>query len=254
MEGGKSKKGAVVAARGLLVGCAGIALYPHLCTFGVLLALSPAKVYAVRNKWSYFAEFDSAVNLVAAHDSALYWHGYRSAAYAGAIAREMGFRSGHVRRIHTAALLHDIGKIAIERSLWSRRGPLTSEEFEQVKQHSLVGESIVSQWDSMRELAPWIRHHHERMDGGGYPDGIGQNEIPIESRIIAVADAYDAMVGSAAMEDSHPYRVKREGENAMEEIWRYSGTQFDCDVVLAFQSAMAIGDSELAELSASSGC
>lgn len=242
MEGSKSRKSVAIATGGLLCGCVGFALYPHLGALALLLALSPATLLALKRERAKASELRSASRMMLGHDPSLYWHGCRTATYAAVIAREMGFRSSQVRKIHKAALLHDIGKIAIDKSLLCRVGPLSPEEFEVVKQHSEIGETMVAQWESTRAFSSWIRHHHERVDGGGYPDGIGDQEIPIESKIIAVADAYDAMVGANCTGDSHPYRLKRHRDDAVAEIVHCSGTQFDPEVVRAFQSALALGE------------
>ncbi len=141
-----------------------------------------------------------------------------------AIATELGFDPERVNRVRIGGLLHDVGKIGIPDALLSKPSKLTPEEFEQMKSHAVLGQSIVAAAD-MPLRALWVRHHHERLDGHGYPDGLAGDEIPLESRIIHVADAFEAMISD------RPYRKAPGQAFAVEQLLSHAGTQFDPDVV-----------------------
>jgi polar amino acid transport system substrate-binding protein len=130
--------------------------------------------------------------------------------------------------IHTGALLHDIGKIGIPDSILFKPGPLTDEEFEFIKQHPVRGAELVRTNNGLREIVPLIRHHHERYDGHGYPDGLQGREIPLEARILCVADSVQAM------ESDRPYRKALSRHEIISEIKENAGTQFDPVIVKAF--------------------
>jgi diguanylate cyclase (GGDEF)-like protein len=140
------------------------------------------------------------------------------------IATELGFEPERLARIRLAGLLHDVGKIGIPDAILQKPAKLTHDEYEQMKTHSVLGEGIILAAEMPIE-ARWVRHHHERIDGGGYPDGLVGGQIPLESRIIHVADAFEAMTSD------RPYRDAPGQQFAIEELRRFAGTQFDEDVV-----------------------
>lgn len=142
------------------------------------------------------------------------------------IALELGLRGDHLIRIRLAGLLHDVGKIGVPDSILQKPAPLTPAEYEQMKAHSVLGEEIIKAAEMPAE-ARWVRHHHERVDGTGYPDGLSGTAIPLESRIIHVADAFEAMTSD------RPYRPAPGHRYAVDELRRESGTQFDPVVVEA---------------------
>lgn len=146
------------------------------------------------------------------------------------VARNLGLREREVQWIRSAALLHDIGKIAIPNEILHKPGPLTDEEWKLMREHPVVGERILRVLPGMGPVARIVRHEHERWDGTGYPDGLAGEQIPIGSRIIIVADAYHAMTSD------RPYRAAMSHEEAVEELMRCTGTQFDPSV-----TAMLIG-------------
>jgi diguanylate cyclase (GGDEF)-like protein len=142
------------------------------------------------------------------------------------IVTELGFDAEEVGRIRLAGLLHDVGKIGIPDAILQKPAGLTALEYEQMKSHSLLGFDIVQAADMPIE-AHWVLHHHERIDGRGYPDGLAGKDIPLESRIIHVADAFEAMTSD------RPYRTAPGQQFAIEELQRNINTQFDARVVAA---------------------
>jgi diguanylate cyclase (GGDEF)-like protein len=137
------------------------------------------------------------------------------------VARNMGLRATEVQWIRSAALLHDIGKVAIPDEILHKPGPLTDDEWGLMKQHPVIGERILRVLPGMGPVARIVRHEHERWDGKGYPDGLAGEEIPIGSRIIIAADTYHAITSD------RPYRAARSHREAIEELTKCSGTQFD---------------------------
>jgi putative nucleotidyltransferase with HDIG domain len=123
------------------------------------------------------------------------------------------------------ALLHDVGKLGVPGALLRKSGPLTQYEREFIERHSEMGARMIEPLESLRKAVPVIRHHHERPDGSGYPDGLEGEEIPLGARIVAATDAYDAMVRS------RPYRESRSPTQAIGELTRGAGSQFDSEVV-----------------------
>lgn len=145
--------------------------------------------------------------------------------YSVAIAKEMGFSSAQVETIRRSALLHDIGKIGIRDVILLKPGKLSPEEFEQIKVHPVKSQEIVSSLPFLKEVAGLVRHHHERFDGKGYPDGKSGEDIELGARIMAVSDTFDAMT------TDRPYRKRLPLDQAVEELIRCKGTQFDPRVV-----------------------
>jgi two-component system cell cycle response regulator len=136
-------------------------------------------------------------------------------------------RRDELRTLYYAALLHDIGKIAVRRDVLNKPGPLTEEEFAQIRLHTLTGERMLERVEQLRAVLPLIRSAHERWDGAGYPDGIAKDEIPLGARVICVCDAFHAMISDRPYRDALPF------DEAVSELARCSGTQFDPAVVEA---------------------
>jgi diguanylate cyclase (GGDEF)-like protein len=149
-----------------------------------------------------------------------------------AVGWALGLARDDVDQIRSAAALHDIGKVAIPDAILSKPGPLDEEEWAFMKRHTLIGERIISAAPALTAVARLVRSSHERWDGAGYPDGLAGADIPLGARIIAVCDAYDAMVAD------RPYRPARTSAEAIAELRSCSGTQFDPDVVVAFAAAL----------------
>lgn len=155
-------------------------------------------------------------------------HSTTVAKYAEAIASAMGLNEDQCRLVRVAGLVHDVGKIGLPAGLLEKSGPLTVDERRQMEEHSAIGERILAKVDDYGEIAAIVRHHHERVDGTGYPDRLGRERIPLVSRIIGVADAYDAMTSD------RPYRSALPRETAVSRLFEGVGTQFDEAVVSAF--------------------
>jgi diguanylate cyclase (GGDEF)-like protein/putative nucleotidyltransferase with HDIG domain len=147
------------------------------------------------------------------------------------IAAELGLDAERLARVRLAGLLHDVGKIGVPDAILNKPAALTDAEYDQMKRHSLLGGEIVEAADMPVE-ARWVRHHHERYDGGGYPDGLAGEDIPLESRIILVADAFEAMTSD------RPYRKAPGQQFAISELERHAGAQFDPRVVDALCRAL----------------
>lgn len=161
-------------------------------------------------------------------------HSENVASYAVAIGQALGLEEAHVMRVRRAAYLHDIGKIAVDDAILSKPGRLTPAEVAQIEVHPAIGGRMLHRAGLVDE-AVWVRHHHERLDGRGYPDGLLGDAIPFESRLIFVVDAFEAMTSD------RPYRRGMPVDAALAELRRCAGTQFDPDVVAAFSDLLADG-------------
>jgi HD-GYP domain-containing protein (c-di-GMP phosphodiesterase class II) len=144
------------------------------------------------------------------------------------VSQRLGLTGDELGAVARAAQLHCVGKVGIPDTILNKPGPLTREEWEFVHQHTLVGERLLSSSPSLRPVAVLVRARHERWDGRGYPDGLAGDAIPLGSRIVAVCDAYGAMISE------RPYRLALSHEAACEELRAGAGTQFDPAVVEAF--------------------
>jgi putative nucleotidyltransferase with HDIG domain len=172
------------------------------------------------------ATLDARDRYTAGHSAAV-------AVYSRDIARRLGLSEEDQRLVHLCGLVHDIGKVGLAPGLLEKAGALTLEERRQMEQHPVIGERILSKVEDYADIARVVRHHHERVDGLGYPDSLGADEIPLLSRIIAVADAYNAMTSDRPYRDPMPSRVARlRLAQAVE-------SQFDTTVVAAFEAVLA---------------
>ncbi len=169
-----------------------------------------------------------------------YTHGHlhRVARWAQKIAEEMHLPPSSMACIGDAAVLHDIGKVAVDDRVLNKVGRLTDDDWSMIKRHPVTGADLVLKMSVMGQVGHWIRHHHERPDGGGYPDGLAEDDIPIEASIISAVDAFDAMVGGPAKEDRRPYRKPMPVDAAVAELRRNAGTQFHAGVVSVFTAIL----------------
>jgi HD-GYP domain-containing protein (c-di-GMP phosphodiesterase class II) len=162
-------------------------------------------------------------------------HSERVTDFAVAIAREMGLSEEHCERIRLSGLLHDIGKVGIPDAILLKEGRLTDVEFAMMKQHPEIGYRILAPIKQMRPYLDGVRYHHERLSGRGYPLGLKGEEIPLDARILAVADVFDALTSD------RPYRAAMEPSKAIEIIRRDVPNEFDPDVFAAFLRAWKKG-------------
>lgn len=155
-------------------------------------------------------------------------HGVRLARITRAIGEKIGLKQERLDNLELLSVLHDIGKIGIDDRILNKPGKLAADEWELMKRHTEIGYRIAKSSPEFEHIADFILHHHERWDGTGYPNALKGSEIPMESRIIAIADAYDAMTHNRGYHQAIPY------EAAVDEIKRYAGTQFDPDIARLF--------------------
>jgi putative nucleotidyltransferase with HDIG domain len=155
------------------------------------------------------------------------------AALADAVARRIGLERAQVDEVRIAAELHDVGKVAIPDAILSKQGPLDEAEWEFMRRHTIIGERIVGAAPALAGVARIVRSSHERVDGGGYPDGLAGNDIPLGARIVFACDAYSAMVSG------RPYAGPVAAAAAMAELRRCGGSQFDATVVEALCGVLA---------------
>jgi diguanylate cyclase (GGDEF)-like protein/putative nucleotidyltransferase with HDIG domain len=217
-----------------LVTSADTALYYAKRTGGNRVYLSskilsePAPESGIYTRGSGLSAVYALAAAVEARDPYVYGHSRKVSAYAVALAEAIGLSPDEVTRISTAALLHDIGKIAIPDSILNKKGKLRPEDWEIVKSHPRLGANIVANVPSLVPCRDGILYHHEHWDGGGYPEGLKGEAIALDARILAIADAFDAMVSS------RPYRDAYCHEKAIEELKKAAGIAFDPELVVVF--------------------
>jgi putative nucleotidyltransferase with HDIG domain len=220
--------------------------YQELAVWSVLFFFGP--VFAAQRFYRLYQEERAAARqleranlsfaaaLVAALDARDRYTAGHSAAvavYARDIAERIGLSSTEQQFAHLAGLVHDVGKVGLPPGLLEKPGPLTLDERRIMEEHSSIGERILRNVEGYSEIARIVRHHHERVDGNGYPDGLQKEEIPLISKIIGVADAYNAMTSGRPYRDAMPSRVARL------RLAQAVGSQFDTTIVAAFEAILA---------------
>jgi len=200
---------------------------------GALLACFEHEEQAQR---LYGEALASLSNALEAKDASTSRHTEEVVRLAVAVATELGLELEAVRNVELGAVFHDIGKVRVPESIINKPGPLTESEWEIMKTHPEVGEHILRPIQSLKTVLPIVRHHHERWDGTGYPDGLAGRAIPLGARIVAVCDAY------RAMSEDRPYRKALSEEDARRELERGVGTHFDADCVAALLRALGRRD------------
>lgn len=195
----------------------------------VAIAVENSNLYE-RLRDTFIGTVEGLADIIEKRDPYTGGHTRRVREYSMLIGMSMGFDEMEMENLHLSAALHDIGKIGVPDQVLLKKGELTPEEFEVMSDHPGAGADMLGRIRQLRELVENVRSHHERPDSTGYPDRIGGEDIPIVSRIIAVADAFDAMTSN------RPYRRAKTFEEAFGELRRCSGTQFDTGVVEAFTS------------------
>jgi len=169
-------------------------------------------------------------------------HSERVAETSVALAQELNLSDKDIENIEYTALLHDIGKIGIADNILGKNSSLTNKEYDKIKEHTIMGANIIEPVDFLKNSYKAIYHHHERYNGDGYPDGLKSEDIPLSARIIAVADAYDAMNSDRPYD--RPYRKKLDMDKILKELKDQSGKQFDPEVVKALISVLDRGREE----------
>jgi ribonuclease P protein subunit RPR2 len=177
---------------------------------------------------TYLDTMKSLARVVEAKDRTTRGHLDRTQAYGIALARKIDPALVETPTLGYGFFLHDIGKVGVPENILCKEGPLTPEEWDVMREHPMVGADIVAPMGFLAETVTLIKHHHERFDGTGYPDGLEGEQIPLSARIFSVADAFDAMTSD------RPYRDSMGIDRALGEIRGGSGTQFDPEIVRAF--------------------
>jgi putative two-component system response regulator len=185
-------------------------------------------------KQTYLSVLITLSRTVENKDLGTYGHSMRVCDLSTKVAEKLGLPTTEIEVVRAAAQLHDIGKIGISDSILAKQGPLTEDECGIIRSHPQKGVEILQPLKQFEALLPAILHHHEHFDGSGYPAGLSGDAIPLSARIIAVADAYDAILSD------RPYRMAAPHDNAMSELCTWSGKQFDARVLSAFEQIMHV--------------
>jgi len=211
---------------------------PHKYTedeIGLLSNLADQAAIAIENIRLFVLRREGIIRIsqslaqtIEAKDSYTRGHSEKVANYAVEIARKLGLSKEEISDIYLSGLFHDIGKIGISESILLKPGVLTLEEFNSMKKHPLISVNILAPIDFSKQVLDTVLQHHERINGKGYPSGIGDRNITLGARIIEVADAYEAMISD------RPYRKALSQENAIMELKRCAGMQFDPQIVDTF--------------------
>ena len=197
---------------------------------------------AAANRELFIGSIRSFAAAIDAKDPYTRGHSERVATVSRAIARHLNLREEVQHRVWVAALLHDVGKIGVDDRILKKGGVLSTEEFEAIKAHALIGAEILSPIEQLREMIPAVRWHHENWNGRGYPDGLKAEQIPLIARIVAVADTFDAVT------TDRPYQRAFELDEAVGTIRRLVGSRFDAKVVTAFLRAYERGEVKVVPL------
>ncbi|HHY40414.1 MAG TPA: HD-GYP domain-containing protein [Syntrophaceticus sp.] len=191
----------------------------------------------------YFAALNALTAAMQARDNTSLQHLERVANYAVALGKRLDMSQEDLVDLYCAALLHDLGKIGIPEDILKKPGALTREEFAQVRKHPEIGTKILETLVASEKISSIILHHHEFYNGTGYPSGLAREEIPLGARIIAIADAYDAMISE------RPYSRAKTHEEAVAELIRCAGIQFDPRLIVHFLEVVEQEDNEVYTLS-----
>ena len=200
----------------------------------VAVALDNARLLA-EIEGLFFQTAESLADAIEKRDPYTGGHTKRVTTYSLAIGEELNLESNEMRWLKLAAILHDIGKIGVEDRILRKADKLDEEEYDQMKQHTLMGAEIIGHIKQLHGIIPGLKYHHEKIDGKGYPEGLADDNIPLIAKIVAVADTFDAMTSD------RPYRKPLKKEKACEELRRCCGTQFDRGLVDAFLKAYKMG-------------
>jgi HD-GYP domain-containing protein (c-di-GMP phosphodiesterase class II) len=222
------------AVLGILLGALTVAVGWAAVLFLLVPFLVARNAFQASVRWasSYEATVRSLITAIEKKDAYTRGHAERVAMLAEMTANEMRLSPDRQRLIRFAALMHDVGKLGVSTKILQKAGKLTPDEYEHMKQHPLRGHEIVGEIDFLAEAVGAVRHHHEKVDGTGYPDGLTGEQIPLLARIITVADAFDSMTSTRV------YRQAKDVAAAFAELHRCSGSQFDERCLAALESAV----------------
>jgi hypothetical protein len=223
--------GALIVVVFNVVGLPGVALF----LLPLLLARYTFKLYTDMRQ-EHLDTVRALTSAIDASDPFTKGHSERVTSYSMAIARELGLSERRIEAIEYAGFLHDMGKVGLQHDILLKPDKLTEEEWKVMRTHPTIGAKIVSDLHFLKNARAVVLHHHERYDGKGYPTGIAGTDIPLEARIVKVADAFDAMMSD------RPYRSSLGREKATEELRAGKGTEFDPDVVDVFLRLLERGD------------
>ncbi|MGC7871901.1 HD domain-containing phosphohydrolase [Desulfosporosinus sp. SYSU MS00001] len=213
-------------------------IYRNYGPFGLLLLFIPLLVSRhsfqlyIDMRENYLNTVEALVQALEAKDTYTSGHSERVGKYAVAIAEGINMSEDKIEFLKYAAVLHDVGKIGVSEAILNKEGKLLDSEWEAIRSHPVIGETIIKSIKFMFDIGQVVRHHHERYDGKGYPDGIQGEDIPLESRIIAVADTYDAITSDRS------YRKGKTHEEAIKELKKVAGSQLDPKLVEVFCKAV----------------
>jgi putative nucleotidyltransferase with HDIG domain len=194
----------------------------------VASAIKKAQLYEDINE-IFINTVQALASAIDAKDPYTYGHSRRVAQLSAAICEELGMSRKEIRQVMLAAILHDIGKIGTPERILQKPGHLEPAELEKIKEHPARGAQILSNIREFNNIIKWIRHHHEWYDGKGYPDHVSAENIPVESRVITVADAFDAMTSD------RPYRKGMPADEALRIMNEFAGSQFDPQILALFR-------------------
>ncbi|MBN1383900.1 MAG: HD domain-containing protein [Elusimicrobia bacterium] len=181
-----------------------------------------------QNEEIYLEVLSALAEAIEAKDHTTKGHSERMVKFVTFLGKTLKMSKQELKDLEMAAILHDVGKIGIDKSVLLKPGKLTPEEYEIIKNHSIIGANIISRVRFLKGAAQYVKHHHERWDGNGYPDKLKGEEIPLGARILAVVDSFDAMMSE------RPYKKPMTREEAFAELKKHSGLQFDPAVVETF--------------------
>ncbi len=201
----------------------------------IRIAFDEVQKAARENRELFLSSIRALAEAIDAKDPYTRGHSERVAAYSAAIAQELRLPADEVERTRLSALLHDVGKIGVDDRIIRKPTALTEEEFEQMKTHPIKGAAIMSAIPQLADVIPGMKYHHEKWSGGGYPEGLKGEEIPLQARIVTVADTFDAMT------TTRPYQKAMEMDFVVNRIRQFAGIRFEPSIVDAFLRAFEKG-------------
>lgn len=232
LQKSKDRGGVIVTASNLDDSCADKPFTPNVCTIGELKhKVSMLEATLGRNIIESIVGF---ANTIRAKDMYTADHASQTAQIATAIGKKIGLNAKQLEVIRYSSLLHDLGKIGVPEKILKKPGALTEEEFEEIKRHPIIGVEIIRPLHELTDMIPPILYHHERIDGSGYPYGLSDKRIPVEAKIVAIADTFQALTSDRV------YRKAYSVKQALEIIERENGTHFDREISKAFREIISV--------------